>query len=133
MRSGRVSRAARNLSSGSWLCICSRGPSTVRFPDETLNRARGVSEGRRLPRDRRQHPAAEQVAAEGLDLLLEALLEGGALGFREEGLLQGGEREAGQLGRAVAEGLVQAQILAGEGDGEEGRIVGIDRDAAAGA
>src|SRR5436305_7706031 len=78
--------------------------------------------------DRRLDGRAEQLQAESVALAAEALLQLRAVGLGEGGLPEGRPREAHQLGRRVAEGLVEAEELHGEIGVEEGRIVRVDRE-----
>src|SRR5688572_3104322 len=58
----------------------------------------------------------------------EELLQTGLLLVQQEGLPQPGQGEDGQFFGAVAEGLVERQVLAREIGAEQGAVVGIHRD-----
>src|ERR1700720_429053 len=77
---------------------------------------------------RRLDRRSEQLPAEAVELGVEAGFEGGALGLGEEGLAEAGQGQARELVGVVAEGLPQAQVLAGQVGVEECGIVGAHRD-----
>src|SRR5262249_40943344 len=74
---------------------------------------------------RRLARSSEKILAQAPEGGAELPFEGGLPLRGQEGVGEGSEREAGELPGAVAEGLGEPQVLAGQVGAEEGRIVGV--------